>query len=57
MNKTELLSELFDINKAIQEHNQSSLFVPDNTFEDDYAMMELYSELLEEKVAILEQLI
>ena len=57
MNKTELLSELFDINKAIQEHNQSSLFVPDNTFEDDYAMMELYSELLEEKVAILEQLV
>ena len=57
MNKTELRIELSDINKAIQKQNQTTLYNTGNTIEDEYADMEIYVQLLEEKIAILLQLL
>ena len=57
MNKTELRTELSSINKTIQKQNQTTLYNTGNAIEDDYADMEIYIQLLEEKIAILLQLL
>ena len=57
MNETELMAKLVDVNKAIQGQHQANPYSTGNTIEDEYADMEIYIQLLEEKVDILEQLI
>ena len=54
MKETELRIKLAAINKAIQEQNHYST---GNTIEDEYADMEIYIQLLEQKTEVLEQLI